>query len=375
MPSSVANVLILAVVLGFGVLQTLDPDLYYQQVQEDQPLEWVTFWAFIVAAIFFALAARHERQSGRLPWFLAGLAAFCFVVGMEEISWAQRVIGYQAPRYFLENNYQQELNLHNVVDTQFRKLAVALILAGYGILLPLLERIPSTRRLLERVGVSAPPSALSLGFALLLVVYVVYPWRYTGEVVEAGMGLAFMFSGLAALHARDGSEAGGLRQWTAMASGLSFVLVLGFGSAIWSRARLSSDPVVAQVAATEVHALASDVERLMRRSKRLCNRHERLTHFAERGGAERLRDGKFASMVGRGLPEERAEFFLDPWSTAYWIRTTCNEKRDKVYLYSFGPNRRRDSSKWKASGDDIGVLFRVRGSRSDKKRPIAKRDD
>ena len=58
--------------------------------------------------------------------------------------------------------------------------------------------------------------------------------------------------------------------------------------------------------------------------------------------------------------EERAEFFIDPWSTAYWVRTSCNDRRDKVFLYSFGPNRGRDSSKWKLGEDDIGVIFRVR---------------
>ena len=372
MPSVVANVLIVGMVFGFGALAAVDRDLFYQQVQEDQPLEWLTFWAFIFASVFFVLAARHERREGKLPWFLAGLAAFCFVVGMEEISWAQRVLGYQAPRYFLENNYQQELNLHNVVDTRLRKLAVAVILAGYGLALPLVARIPATRGLLDRLGVHAPPAALAPAFGVLLGLYVAYPFRYAGEVVEAGMGLAFLFSAFAAVHVRDGSEPGSVKRWTAVAATLSLVVALGFGSAIWSRFQLVADPVVAEVTATEIRALEKDVDKLMGKSRRLCNRHERLTHFAARKGARDLRKGEFASLVGRGLPEERAEFFIDPWNTAYWIRTTCNDKRDKVYLYSFGPNRRRDSSKWEASGDDIGTLFRVQRSR-DKKRKVAQR--
>ena len=59
----------------------------------------------------------------------------------------------------------------------------------------------------------------------------------------------------------------------------------------------------------------------------------------------------------KGLPEERAQFFIDPWNTPYWIRQTNDPKRKekKVFIYSFGPNRRRDSVFGKISGDDIGV--------------------
>ena len=91
-----------------------------------------------------------------------------------------------------------------------------------------------------------------------------------------------------------------------------------------------------------------------------CGKHERLNAMAKRSKGERLRKGRFRSLTRSGLPEERAEFFIDPWSTAYWVRTSCNDRRDKVFLYSFGPNRGRDSSKWKLGGDDIGVIFRVR---------------
>ena len=374
MPSLVANLLIISLVLGFGAMAALSPDVFYQQVQEDQPLEWLTFWAFAFASMYFGLSTRYQRRAGRLPWFLAGLSAFCFIVAMEEISWGQRVLGYQAPRYFLEHNYQQELNFHNVVSTDYRMFAVAAILAGYGLLLPLLARIRASRRILDRLDVHAPPTGLSISFGLLVVVYVGYPWRYTGEVVEAGMGLGFLFASFAQLHPADGARTGALRQWRVVAASLGAVAALGFGSAVGSRVQLAADPVVAEVAATEVRALEKDVTQLMRQDETLCGRHERLTHFATRRAARDLRAGRFASLVEHGLPEERAEFFIDPWSTAYWVRTTCSANRDKVYLYSFGPNRRRDSSRWKPGGDDIGVVFRVRGER-EVGGPLAQRDD
>lgn len=360
MASATANALVLGLILGFGVLQAANPDLYYQHVQEDQPLEWVTFWAFVVAAVFYGRAAILDRKAGRWPWFLVGVAAFCAIVALEEISWGQRLLGYETPRYFLENNYQKELNVHNVMSTELRKLAVALILGGYGLLLPLLRRLPWTRELFARTGLQAPPAALVPAFAALLVIYVTYPWRYTGEIVEAGMGLAFFFAALAAFHEREVEEAG-LDRWLVLAGSLSLIVALGFGGAFVSRGRLAADPVVVEVTETEIRALRRDVAALFGEAPDdLCGHHERLTHFAGRKKAKALADGRFMSLVDRGLPEERAEFYIDPWSTAYWIRTTCNDKRDKVFLYSFGPNRRRDSSRWKRKGDDVGVIFRVR---------------
>lgn len=67
--------------------------------------------------------------------------------------------------------------------------------------------------------------------------------------------------------------------------------------------------------------------------------------------------GDFASLVQQGLPEERADHFIDPWDTAYWVRDRCNEDTGErvVFVYSMGPNRRRDSSRWRIRGDDIGA--------------------
>ena len=57
---------------------------------------------------------------------------------------------------------------------------------------------------------------------------------------------------------------------------------------------------------------------------------------------------------------DRQGYFLDPWNNPYWLLTDRDE--DKVYIYSFGPNRRRDSDthpleEWE--GDDIGIFVEL----------------
>jgi len=350
-----ANVCFLGLIAGFGALSALNPDVYYLHVQEDQPLEWSTFWAFVAAGAFFLRAAYLDRQKRPLPWFFIGLAAFCVLVAAEEISWGQRVLGYSPPRYFLENNYQQEFNLHNVLPTALRKQIIGTLITLYGLLLPLLARIPWSRGVLAKVGITAPPLALMPTFAALLALLLIYPISYTGEIVEAGMALVFLFAAV------DGATDEGIgSSWRVPVGALSLIITFGFGSALWSRGRLAADPVVAEVAATEIRALEHDLRTLIEANRGACGKHERLNLMSKLFPGKALSDGRFMGLTRRGLPTERAEFFIDPWSTAYWVRTTCNDTRDKLFVYSFGPNRRRDSGRWKLQGDDVGLIFRVR---------------
>ena len=90
-----------------------------------------------------------------------------------------------------------------------------------------------------------------------------------------------------------------------------------------------------------------------------CNLSKRLYSFVEQYDAGYLMRGRFAALVQRGLPEQRAEFLLDPWNYPYWIRSRCAKDRSKrrVFVYSFGPNRRRDSTRWELLEDDVGLYL------------------
>ena len=51
-------------------------------------------------------------------------------------------------------------------------------------------------------------------------------------------------------------------------------------------------------------------------------------------------------------------YFLDPWNAPYWVRDHCGEDRRRAWLYSTGPNRRRDSTRTEILGDDLAVRLR-----------------
>lgn len=356
----VANALLLGLLLFFGWLQWAHPNAYYESVQEDQALEWASFWSFFVAGVTFIVAARRQRRTtGAVPWFFVGLALFCVLVAMEEISWGQRVFGHRPPDYFLAENYQQEINLHNIAGTGLRVGLLRAIILGYGVLLPLLTLVPAARRLLDRLGILSPPIELAPSMFALFWVHLQYPWKFTGEIIECGLGFAFLFVAMVA--AEDFAEARSRSTFSRAAGLTTLVIALGFGTAVWSQNRASSDPTYLALAEAETLALKEDFIALAKEREKAsitkCNVHKRLYTFAEdKGYADPLSTGRFSSRVGAQMPEARAQFFLDPWNSPYWIRDRCDDDNGRrvIFIYSFGPNRSRDSDRWTILGDDIG---------------------
>ena len=356
-----ANLILLGLLGTFAWLESSYPNAYYRSVQEDQALEWASFWSFMIASsVFTVAAARQRRAMGSVPWFLVGVALFCVFVAMEEISWAQRVFGHRPPDYFLAENYQQELNVHNIASVDFRLTAFRAIVLGYGVLLPLLALVPFLRRVFDRIGVVAPPIELTPSMFAIFWLHFWYPWKFTGEVVECALGIGFLFAGLACAARFSDRRA---RATIGRPLGLvAVVVVLALATAAWSQNRRSGDPANIDLARVETEALKRDLANLGqakgRRVITKCGTHKRVyTLVQEKPYARPMVDMSFAQLADRGLPEARAEFFLDPWNSPYWIRDRCDEDEDRraVFVYSYGPNRSRDSSRWQVLGDDIGT--------------------
>ena len=105
-----------ALALTFVGVFLWSPALFNRLALEDGPVEWASAALLLLCcAVFCAMAMEARRAPGRLR--AAGLAlafaAGCFVIAMEELSWMQRVIGFETPA-FLSRNFQNEANLHNL---------------------------------------------------------------------------------------------------------------------------------------------------------------------------------------------------------------------------------------------------------------------
>lgn len=106
--------------LVFGLLFTalfvLEPRMADFLAQEDYIIEYATaFLPLVATLLFFYVAFRlgaAKQRLGALAAVVFGLGFF--VVGMEEISWMQRIFDVTPPEFFAEHNMQRETNLHNL---------------------------------------------------------------------------------------------------------------------------------------------------------------------------------------------------------------------------------------------------------------------
>ena len=171
----------------YAVWFWLDNDAYYYSLLEDESAEWVTALFLVAAGLVAATAGVRRRRDGdRRAWFLLLFALASIVGGLEEISWGQRVVGVESPEFFLEHSDQQEINVHNVLQSASgvkTKHATAIALFMYGVGLPLLCRRPAVAGLCRRWGIVVPPATLVPSWILATVLMIDWP---TGEEEELG---------------------------------------------------------------------------------------------------------------------------------------------------------------------------------------------
>src|SRR4051794_38935369 len=140
-------------------------------VQEDGPIEWTQFVAFLFASVAFAAAAvMLGRRGDYLGAVLVGLGALVvFGIAGEEISWGQRIFGLETPETLTEINHQNELNLHNITAFPIQRIGnyLQLVLGGAGLLLPWLTRMRRPLVHVRALRLLSPPLFVTTSFGIL----------------------------------------------------------------------------------------------------------------------------------------------------------------------------------------------------------------
>jgi hypothetical protein len=109
--TALATVLATAYVKGYeNFLKTM--------TQENGFFETIT--VLLLTAIFiYGVRAVYMYKARLQKWHLIAVVLFsllAFLAAMEELSWGQHWFHFQSSEYFMQNNMQQETNLHNLID-------------------------------------------------------------------------------------------------------------------------------------------------------------------------------------------------------------------------------------------------------------------
>ncbi len=153
----------------------LKPRLADSLAREDYIIESLTALTAIMGGLILGgigIYFAYKKAPKRAVFALIAAAAFV-VIGMEEISWGQRVFDINPADFFLENNMQKEINLHNLDTNLAMTIFYALTFLVF-VVVPFWRKQIETalkRLRLEELSVFIPsswlivPYAVSLGYA------------------------------------------------------------------------------------------------------------------------------------------------------------------------------------------------------------------
>jgi len=321
---------------------------------EDHLVEWVTVVFYLAAfPVYLLFAISNVRVGDGL------VSLYCFVAGGDEFSWGQRLLGLIPPKFFMAGNQQQEINFHNFFGGGYHDLAFACVGLGFFVLIPILGRVRSTSSFLEKLRISVPPSNLSFWAVLLVFLYAFHPIHLSGEWYEALLASMFLVSALC------------LKRQTLSPKhflvSLGSVLIISLGLVTISLGHASSHNVASiSCARLEAQQLLQD----------LIKGNETTGNLSLMGGHLRIFDAQTKGLLTVTelersseipCPQEpqpqtnlRRRYAVDPWGMSYWLHSeVLPDASLKLTIYSFGPNRRRDSGESfvgadiSAVGDDI----------------------
>ena len=117
-PATLALTVFWAPIVGsmLFIVARLDKSFYRMMLEEDGPVEWIQFLCFLTAGVAAVGIARYRHAAGfhRQAAFFVLFALGMFFISGEEISWGQRLLGIETPKYLEAVNKQGEITLHNV---------------------------------------------------------------------------------------------------------------------------------------------------------------------------------------------------------------------------------------------------------------------
>jgi hypothetical protein len=150
----------------FGLFTNHNPDsFYFHYVKEDGLVEWMTLvFLLACAVIYFKRFFKLKLSKPKIFLIFLLLQGFLllFAAG-EEVSWGQRMFNYDMSDFFLQNNFQHETNIHNLVvfgiylNTSIFGSILDVIFVIYLIFLPILyQKYTALKLFFAKTAIAVP---------------------------------------------------------------------------------------------------------------------------------------------------------------------------------------------------------------------------
>lgn len=151
---------------------------YHKMVAEDGVFEYITALVLLLISILYLLRFLNYCRNKNSYWIVFNLMVIigAFFGFGEELSWGQRIFNFQSGEFFMQQNLQNETNLHNleIAGVKINKLVfsqgLTVVFGLYFIgALVLYKLWRGFKKLIDLFGVPIP----SLKHTLLIIIYTV----------------------------------------------------------------------------------------------------------------------------------------------------------------------------------------------------------
>lgn len=192
----IAVILIIGIYLGFT-----DPEFFNTRfAQEDGFVENITALALLALSV---LCGYRLYKLGRTKpfWWKAGTVVFAllfFFAAGEEISWGQRIFGWETGDFF-DGNLQNETNLHNLeirgknINKLIFSQLLTVVMVIYLFVVPFLFRRKNwVKALFRKFAVPVARWHHVIAFVIVTTVVMIIPASRVWEVYEMAFAVIFL---------------------------------------------------------------------------------------------------------------------------------------------------------------------------------------
>ena len=168
----------IVLLLSYLFYNVADGDTVIALGREDSFFEWLTSLFYFISFILLALTFKKNRNI-----FLILLSIVMFFGAGEEISWGQRIFGFDTPENINKINMQHEFNIHNLAVFYWENmngqqkhgferflemdLLFKIFTGVFGIVLPFcVYHFKFISNLTQKMKVPVPPISMGIFFAL-----------------------------------------------------------------------------------------------------------------------------------------------------------------------------------------------------------------
>ena len=162
-------IILLSVIIFF-----IDPATYNLLVQEDGLVEYLSALSLLACSMIL-MHSIYKRWGNLKLSQMIGLTLMALILFFgfgEEVSWGQRIFGIISPDFFVENNLQNETNIHNLklYGIKLNQWIFTYLLVGlctvYFLALPLVVRFYTINHFLSNYAIPIPRWEYSLVFLI-----------------------------------------------------------------------------------------------------------------------------------------------------------------------------------------------------------------